>query len=75
MSVFYTVFCFISTFFIIQLAPTFYGLPIIEQTRIIVLVGLVAAMLALILSLCVAECIGIDQVGQGIGPSLTNMPL
>ena len=75
MSVFYTIFYILSTFFIIQLVPTFYGLPIVEQTRITVRVGLAAAILALILSVCVTQCIGINHVGQGMGTSSTNVPL
>ena len=70
MSVFCAIFYHISTPLIIQLAPTFYGLPVIEQT---VQVGLIAAIFALILSLSVTPCI--NQVGQGIGPYLTNMSL
>ena len=77
MSVFYTIFCFLATFLIIQLAPTFYGLPIFQveqtRTRITVQVGLIAATLAVIMGLCVAQCIDIDQVHQGIGPSLTSI--
>jgi hypothetical protein len=73
MSVFCTIFYFLSTFFIIQLAPTFYGLPIIEQTKITVQVGLIAIIIAAILSLFITQCIGINQVGQGIGTSLINM--
>ena len=74
----YAVFCLISRFFIIQLAPIFYGLPIIEQTRIVVQVGLpvvAAILLTLILSLSESVTPGINQVGQGIGPSLTNRSL
>lgn len=65
MSVFYTIFFVLSIFIIIQLrlAP----LPIFDQTRITVQVGLITVILAIILSLCAAQCIGIDQVRQGIG--------
>ena len=66
-------FRFLSTFFIIQLAPAFYGLPIFERTRMTVQVGLIA----IILSLCAAQYNDVNQVRQGIGPSpsLTNMSL
>ena len=62
MSFFYTIFCFISVFFIIQLAPTLYGLPIIEKTRITFQVAFVSAIISLILSLCFTQCI--NQVGH-----------
>lgn len=65
---FSTIFCFLLTFFIIQLAPPFYGLPIFERTRVTVQVSLIAAILAIILRLSAAQCIGINQVRQGIGP-------
>ena len=63
MSVF-TIFCFLSTFFIIQLALPFYDPPRI--TLITVQVGLIAAILAIILNLCAAQCIGtgINQVRE-----------
>ena len=62
--------------FLKQLVLTLYGLQIFEKTRITLQAGLIAAaILALILSLWVAECVGIDQVGREIGPSLTNMSL
>ena len=69
-SIFFTILCFLSTFFIIQLAPPFYGLPIFGRTRITVQVGLIAVILAIILRLCGAQCISINhwQVRQGIGP-------
>ena len=44
--------------------PALYRLPIIEQTRITVQVGLHAAIISLILILCVTQCIN-----QGMGLS------
>ena len=63
MSVFSTIFCFLSTFFIIQLAFHFYGLP-----RITIQVDLIAAIFAVVLSRCAAQCIGAGINQRQISP-------
>jgi hypothetical protein len=69
MSIFSAIFCFLSTFFIIQvmiqLAPTDYGL---KHTRITVQVVLVAAIILSLSAAQAAQCIDIKEVRQGIGP-------
>ena len=74
MSVCYAISCFLSTFLIVLLViPSFYGLPIFEQTRITAQAGFVVA--TLVVTLCGIQCTGIGiRQGMPTNVFLWNWP-